>query len=758
MSKYKRTDFENDELSNNMNQENMSEGTEEMKEEIGFRNLSTTTKLKSKLWTKKALILGLIGISIVLLFCVIGLAVQLRKTKTRYCLSPACISVASSVLSSMDQSVDPCQDFYTYSCGGWIKSHPIPDGSTRWGTFGHIWEENQLVLKNALEAEPEVTPGPNNAREKARQLYQSCMDENKIIESLGGTPLKDVLDSLGGWTLLKEKEDIDFNFNKNLQDIAVMYDLDLILPFFVMEDEKNSKVNILQIDKSYLILPDTNYYLNETANGDVLEAYTDFMVELAVLLGAPENKSRAAFKEVLELETKIANLSSQLYTYNYYKTDLKSVQQMMPAIDWISLLSAKFAPVDITIGPSEPVILYNKEFITNLSQLLLETEPRVLHNFMMWQVVDFMAEWLSEDFTDAELELSKVLIGKTSSTQKWRFCVNMVDNMIGMAGGAMFVDAAFKGGDSKKTAKVMVEEIREAFKNNLPDLDWMDDETRKAASEKAEAVVDLIGFPEFIMDDNKLDLYYINLTINSTQYFQNHLRVLKENEEEMLRSLRQPVSKKEWLMTPPTVNAYYTPTKNEIVFPAGILQAPFYDADYPKSLNFGGIGVVMGHELTHGFDDEGRRFDKDGNLRPWWNNKTVDRFENQMDCMVDQYSKYKVNSDYVDGSQTLGENIADNGGLKSAFHAYEEWIDIHGKETELPAIGLTQKQLFFVGFAQVWCTSSTPEDAHLKILTDPHSPAKYRVIGTLSNSEDFAELYKCKKGSLMNPVKKCEVW
>ncbi|XP_033113724.1 endothelin-converting enzyme homolog [Anneissia japonica] len=755
MTKYKRTDFENEESSNTTGQE--AEGPVEMKEEIGFRNLSKTSKLRSKLCTKKALILALIGVSVVLLFCVIGLAVQLQKSKNRYCLTPTCVSVASSVINSMDISVDPCEDFYKYSCGGWIKSHPIPDGSTRWGTFGTVWEENQSVLKRELEKEPEGKVDPNNAREKARRLYKSCMDENKIIESLKGQPLLDVLDSLGGWNLLEDVQNRSFDFNSTLIDIAVKYDLDLIQPFYVVEDEKNSKVHIIEVEIPSLTLPDTEYYLNKTANADVLDAYTEYNVKLAVLLGAPENKSRIAFKEVLELETRIANITDLSPASTYYKTDVKYLQQIMPAIDWISLMSAKFKPVDITIKPSEPVVLYNQEFIVNLSTILLETEPRVLHNYMMWQVADSMAEWLSHEFTDAELELVKVLSGKKSPTQKWRFCVAVVDKLIGMAAGAMFVDAAFKGGD-RKAAKVMIEEIRDAFKNNLPDLAWMDDETRRVAAEKAEAVVDLIGFPEFIMNETRLNDYYKILTINSTQYFENNLQVLKESELDMLRSLRQPVLRREWLMTPPTVNAYYIATKNEIVFPAGILQAPFYDVDYPKSLNFGGIGVVMGHELTHAFDDEGRRFDKYGNLRPWWNNRSIERFENQLDCMVDQYSKYKVDNDNVDGQQTIGENIADNGGLKSAFHAYQEWVHDHGKEKELPAIGLSQEQLFFVGFAQVWCTSSTPEDAHLQILTDPHSPAKYRVIGTLSNSEDFAELYDCKKGSRMNPANKCEVW
>ncbi|RWS28414.1 endothelin-converting enzyme 2-like protein, partial [Leptotrombidium deliense] len=248
------------------------------------------------------------------------------------------------------------------------------------------------------------------------------------------------------------------------------------------------------------------------------------------------------------------------------------------------------------------------------------------------------------------------------------------------------------------------------------------------------------------------------LNFKEDEYFANNVKFNTFSLNKNLKKIGKPANRSEWEMTPPTVNAYYTPTKNQIVFPAGILQAPFYDVNYPKSLNFGAMGVVMGHELTHAFDDQGREYDKRGNLHPWWKNSTIKKFEERIKCFIDEYSSFEINGDRVNGKQTLGENLADNGGLKAAFHAFEDWLNTHPTELPLPGLNFTNRQLFFIGFAQVWCSVTTPEALKLQILNDPHSPAQFRVIGTLSNSHEFAENFNCKLGSRMNPKEKCEVW
>lgn len=331
-------------------------------------------------------------------------------------------------------------------------------------------------------------------------------------------------------------------------------------------------------------------------------------------------------------------------------------------------------------------------------------------------------------------------------------------------------------GDSKNHAQKMINEVRNAFKKNLKNLKWMDPETREAAEIKADAISDMIGYPDFIQNPKLLDERYHNLTVRNDTYFENNIHLNYYNLVKNLEKINEPVNKTTWSksclnlklnffnltplpgMFPSTVNAYYTPGKNQMVFPAGILQSPFYDSKYPASLNFGGMGVVMGHELTHGFDDQGREFDKDGNLHQWWNNNTIDLFKNRTECFTKQYGKYQINGKNLNGNQTLGENIADNGGLKAAYHAYLEYTKEKPDPPPLPGIDLTHKQLFFLAFAQVWCSTVTVETANLEIVKDPHSPAKYRVIGSLTNLKEFSEEFKCSAGTRMNPKEKCEVW
>ncbi|XP_052133454.1 endothelin-converting enzyme homolog [Frankliniella occidentalis] len=304
----------------------------------------------------------------------------------------------------------------------------------------------------------------------------------------------------------------------------------------------------------------------------------------------------------------------------------------------------------------------------------------------------------------------------------------------------------------------MVDMVRNAFKRNLKRLDWMDEETRVAAMQKADAITKMIGYPDYILVATELDKKYEDLKFKEDEYFNNNVELSRFNLRANLKKLDEPVNKTRWSMTPPTVNAFYTPTKNQIAIPYGILQPPFYDTRTQNALNYGAMGVIMGHELTHAFDDQGREYDATGNLHNWWNNQTIDRFKNRTTCLVNQYSAFNVNKKAVNGNLTLGENIADNGGLKAAFHAYETWAVQNPGEQSLPGLNLSQKQLFFVAFAQVWCSASTQEAAKLQLEKDPHAPSKHRVLGPLSNMDEFSKVWQCKPGSAMNPVNKCEVW
>lgn len=322
-----------------------------------------------------------------------------------------------------------------------------------------------------------------------------------------------------------------------------------------------------------------------------------------------------------------------------------------------------------------------------------------MNNYLMWQTVRVFTSCLSKSFREAYKGLRKALIGSDGGEEPWRYCVTDTNNVIGFAIGAMFVREVFHG-ESKPQAEEMINDVRSAFKRNLNNLKWMDGETRKLAEEKADAISDMIGFPDYILNADQLDEKYKELKINSKEYFNNNINVNKFILKKNLERLDKPVNKTAWGMTPPTVNAYYTPSKNQIVFPAGILQIPFYDINNPKSLNFGAMGVVMGHELTHAFDDHGREYDKNGNLHRWWNETTIERFKERTDCFAKQYGDYEINGKKINGKQTLGENIADNGGLKAAYHAYTK-NNIERDKLLLPGINMTHRQLFFVSFAQV---------------------------------------------------------
>lgn len=375
----------------------------------------------------------------------------------------------------------------------------------------------------------------------------------------------------------------------------------------------------------------------------------------------------------------------------------------------------------------------------------------------MWQVSRSLSTYLSKSFRDATKILRKALFGSEGTEESWRYCVTDTNNAIGFAVGAMFVREVFHG-EAKIKGEIMINNIRNAFKRNLKNLNWMDTETRKAAEIKADAITDMIGFPDYILHKNELDKQYKDLEVKPNEYFQNNIAFNTFSLKNDLNKLDKPVNKTKWGMTPSTVNAYYTPTKNQIVFPAGILQLPFYDGDNPKCVNYGAMGVVMGHELTHAFDDQGREYDRFGNLNQWWNNNTIKNFKKRAACMQEQYASYGVDGQKLNGKQTLGENIADNGGLKASYHAYLHYSSNAKQNFTLPGLNYTDRQLFFISFAQVWCQSMTKESTKMQIEKDDHTIAKYRVIGPLTNLREFSEEFQCKAGSKMNPKHKCEVW
>uniref|UniRef100_A0A8C8GKC2 Endothelin-converting enzyme 1 n=1 Tax=Oncorhynchus tshawytscha TaxID=74940 RepID=A0A8C8GKC2_ONCTS len=686
-----------------------------------------------KTHTERRLLVLVCALSVALFFSLITVGIFYKETHPGMCLTEPCITVASAVMGALDHSVDPCHDFYNFACGGWVRNNPLPEGKSRWGPFSNLWERNMAVMKHLLENT--TMKGLSKAEKKAQMYYKACMNETKI-EELGAQPLQELINQTGGWALTGSWD--KNNFQEVLRTVSANYRCSPFFTVFVSTDSKSSNSNIIQVDQSGLGLPSRDYYLNKTANAKYLNAYLDFLVELGVLLGGSEETSRSLMQEIVDFETTLANITVPQEERRdeeliYHKIQAKDLATLAPAVDWMPYLTDVFAPVPL--NDSEPVVVYAKDYLQKVSDLIASTNKSVLNNYMIMKVLRKMVSILDQKFQDAEQRFFEVMYGtKKSCTPRWKLCVSDTDSALGFALGAMFVKATFDE-DSKAIAEDMVSEIKWAFEDSLKYVGWMDQETKKAAKEKADAIYNMVGYPKFIMDPKELDKVFND--VGSDLYFQNVMQYYNFSARVTADQLRKTPNRDQWSMTPPTVNAYYNPTKNEMVLPAGILQAPFYSRSWPKALNFGGIGVVMGHELTHAFDDQGREYDKDGNLRSWWKNSSVEAFKKQTQCMVEQYSNYSINKEPLNGKHTLGENIADNGGLKAAYKAYMNWIAKNGEEATL---------------------TFHPEISHEGVITDPHSPSRFRVIGTISNSHEFSEHFGCKADSPMNPKHKCELW
>ena len=705
------------------------------------------------------------------LIAIVFLSISLLHTEEyisehNECNTADCVLLSASVMQAMDQTVDPCDDFYTYACGGWDSSHPIPDDKASYGTFSVLDEANKFFLRTALESTEPGDASFTDIIQQARTYYSTCMDTD-AIDALGASPVLTLLSGLDFWQPSSSSASAEVWTENDWQGLSLalawMFQHEIYPGFyaFVSADAKNSSRNVINIGQSGLGLPDRSYYLEPDA--DVVEGYKNILQGYLELIGVESDQAKTQAGEVFDFEAAMAefsldNVQKRDPEATYNLASLDDLQTTAPHLYWTELMTELYphavqAEDTLELGD---VIVESLEYLSALDALLTDTPPHVVRSYLLTHVLLSTASHLSAEFRDLSFQFSQLVYGVEKETDRWSTCVARVDSGLGFILGKLFVDGRFAG-DSRAIAADMIADIKTAFKENLPFLRWMDDETRAKAEEKAEAVVEKIGYPDFILDPVLLAAEYSAITISET-YFDNVINIRHADVSQNAEQLGQPVDRARWEMTPQTVNAYYNPPNNEIVFPAGIMQSPFFDQSFLKAYNYGGLGVVMGHELTHGFDDQGSQYDKNGNLRDWWAPEVRTAFEEQTQCIADQYSEFEFFGDHVNGDLTLGENIADNGGLTQAFSAYSSWVEKNGKEANLPGLGLSSEQVLFLGFAQVWCGNIREETALQRLLTDPHSPGKFRVIGTLSNSKDFSEAYQCPAGSTMNPTHKCEVW
>ncbi|XP_028046800.1 neprilysin-4 isoform X3 [Monomorium pharaonis] len=670
---------------------------------------------------------------------------------------------ARIMLKYMDKGVDPCQDFYQYACGNWAKRNPIPKDKAGYDTFEMLRESLDSVLRELLE-----DPIPHDANQidvddatiKAKHLFQSCMNY-EILKQRMERPLIQLLDQLGGWPILRPDWNPD-KFDWLLLTAQLrLYNNDILISEWVGPDIKNSNKYVIQFDQTSLGLPTRDYFL-QPSNAIYLEAYKDYLVRIAILLGASLDNATVDAEELIEFERQLASITSspderRNISELYQRMSIGELRALVPQIDWRRYLSIVLArPIHF----SEPIVVFALQYIQDLVVLLSKTPPRTVANYLLWRFVRHRVNNLDDRFQEVKQKFYYILFGREQAPSRWKNCVTQVNSNMDMAVGSMFVRKYFDE-NSKNDTLSMTREIQRSFRELLDKTNWIDDETKRLASEKVNAMSLRIGYPDFILQSHLLNERYKDVVIQPDKYFENTLNILQHLTKVEQARLGNAVNKTLWNTAPAVVNAYYSRNKNQIMFPAGILQPPFYHRFFPRSLNYGGIGVVIGHEITHGFDDKGRLFDKDGNLHRWWKDEAIDGFHRRAQCLIDQYARYTVMEVgmQIDGVNTQGENIADNGGIKQAFRAYERWLRSNEREDEtLPGMSATAKQLFFLNFAQVWCGSMRPEATRNKLKTALHSPGRFRVIGTLSNSKDFAEVFNCPPGSPMNPVSKCSVW
>ncbi|XP_020813040.1 endothelin-converting enzyme homolog isoform X2 [Drosophila serrata] len=681
-----------------------------------------------------------------------------------WCLTQECIHTASTVLRKMKPEVEPCDNFYEFACGTYLEEENIPDDKVSISTFSVISDKLQEQLKDIITAErPETEPKhfrlPN-------LLYKACMNKT-LIETLGAEPIKRVAEKLGGWPLIKGESwnaDDSWTWQEQVKKFrAAGFSMDYIIDFSIGVDLQNSTKRLIDLDQSALAL--SREYLVKGFNETLVTAYYDYMVDVAVLFGANKDKAKTELLSSLEFEIALANISwpnekrrnsSELYNL---RTPAQ-LQAAYPYVQWVDYMNA-LLPEGLDVAEDEMINLSVPSFFEDLGKLLAKTPKRVIANYMFWRIHGFSVGFLSEEFRKRQLQYATALSGRQEQEARWKECVDIATGSLGISVGSLYVRKHFHK-DSKANALDMVNDIRNVFNDILDEVIWMDAKTKKEAKEKLHSMATHIGYPDEMLDNEKLANYYAKLDIDPDKYFESFLGMNIFGTDYSFNKLRLPVNKTDWVRhaRPAIVNAFYSSLENSIQFPAGILQGHFFNAQRPKYMNFGAIGYVIGHEITHGFDDQGRQFDVKGNLRDWWQPDTQKAYLAKAKCIIEQYGNYteKATGLNLNGINTQGENIADNGGVKESYIAYRRWAQKNGPEKKLPGLDYTPEQMFWVAAGQTWCAKYRKESLKMRITTGVHSPSEFRVLGSLSNMKDFAKDFQCPDGSPMNPVQKCEVW
>jgi len=646
-------------------------------------------------------------------------------------------SASGLELTAVNRGADPCSDFYQFACGGWLVANPIPADRARWGRFDELREKNLEVLRRVLE---QAAAGRDAATKKIGDYYATCMDE-ETINRRGATPLEPDLKNIASLQGADRLPELVAELHKT--------GVNALFGFGAEGDFKDATTVIAVAAQGGMGLPDRDYYFRDDARSvDIRKQYEAHVAKMLALAGTSAAQANTDAATVMRIESALAKAALDVVARRnpanqYHKMTVAELQQLTPRFNWTRYLRGIAAPTFNAINVMEP------EFFRALNQLLGSTSIEDLRTYLRWHLVHQSAAMLSAPFVEENFRFyNKTLQGVEQQRPRWKRCVDYVDADLGEALGQGFVKEAF-GPQAKADTLKMVHEIETELEKDIRTLDWMGEDTKKQALAKLHAVMDKIGYPDRWRD-------YSALTIERGDALGNSQRANAFEFHRQLSKIGKPLDKTEWSMTPPTVNAYYNPLQNNINFPAGILQPPFYAASRDAAVNYGGAGAVIGHELTHGFDDQGRQFDAGGNLKDWWTEADSAAFDQRASCFVNQYGGYTAVDDVkLNGKLTLGENTADNGGLRLAFLAYV--ASQAGREGQT-LDGFTAEQRVFLGWAQVWCENRRPEYERLQAQTNPHSPGRYRVNGVVSNMPEFQKAFSCKRDAPMAKGTSCRVW
>jgi predicted metalloendopeptidase len=658
--------------------------------------------------------------------------------------SPPQMSLAQSgiVPDWIDRSADPCTDFYAFACGGFMKTATIPPDRASWGAIQIVVKDAEDFLHKVLDDAAQAKAG-DPVTDKIGAYYAACMDE-AAIEKSGIAPIQPLLDTIARVTDARSAAAAVVELHANG-----------VFPLFAIgpqQDAIDATQVIATLDQAGLGLPDRSYYLEaKPALVKVRTAYAAHLVRLFQLLGQPERQARASAADAMRVETQIARLQQDKIVRRdphatYHRVERAGLEgKIAPSFPWGDYLKALGIPGVTAISVNDPA------YYKGITALLRGEKPAVLRSYLTSVVLRDSADELGKAWVDEGFTLAKLLAGVKELPPRWRRCLRRVDGDLGELLGQSYVKARFAG-DAKQRAVDLTKAVLAAMRVELDHLPWMDDPTRAAAKQKLDKMAYLVGFPDTW---RKYDF-----EIRRTDYAGNVRAATRWEIARQLGKIGKPVDRFDWVMTPPTVNAYYEPSLNELALPAGQLQAPFFGATFHPAVNFGSTGGgTIGHEMTHGFDDEGSQFDADGNLREWWSKPTREKFTAATQCVIDQYAKYEaVPGVKLNGKLTAGENIADNGGVKLAFQAYQAWKTQQNTPVQTQIDGFSDEQLYFMAYGQSWCDKVTPEALETQARTNPHSPAMWRVNGVIVNQPGFGPAFKCAAGTPMNPAKQCSVW